>query len=148
MQTQESLFNVLDRMQQDAHAAWEPGVGSREPADLTGDERKESALAGVLRKTPAQIYKGHLEAALFQFPLFSRFTVEQLTGFAGRPPAGVHFNAVGAIVNGMAVRGLIRKTGRMVKASRPGMHATELAEWELVKYPWEPGVRSREPGAK
>lgn len=148
---QSSLFDAIDQIQQDALRAslWAKGQGQREiDPDATGDERKENAMAAVLGKKPSQIYKGHLEAALFQFPPRSRFTVEQLTGFAGRPPEGVHYNAVGAIVNGMATRGLIRKTGRMVKASRPGMHATELAEWELVKYPERGESRRQEAGGR
>ncbi len=129
------MFDVIDRMQQEAHAArYAPPVRTPDP-DATGEERKEEAMAAVVEKRPAQIYKEHLESALFAFAHGSRFTVEQLTGIIGRPPEGVHYNAVGAIVNGMATRGLIRKTGRMVKSIRPGMHATEIAEWELVKYP-------------
>jgi hypothetical protein len=122
-------------MQAEAHSArFAPPLITPDP-DLTGEERKQAALAAVVEKSPAQTYKENLESALFSFAHGARFTAEQLTGIIGRPPEGVHFNAVGAIVNGMATRGLIRKTGRMVKSIRPGMHSTELAEWELVKYP-------------
>ena len=135
MQTQDSLLDVIDRMQAEARLGYYPPAKITIDSDATGDERKAQAMDAVISKSPAQIYKGHLESALFEFPPRSRFTVEQLTGIVGRPPEGVHYNAVGAIINGMATRGLIRKTGRMVKAIRPGMHATEIAEWELVKYP-------------
>lgn len=104
-------------------------------AGMSGEDQRDEGMERVLRKRAAQIYKGHLEAALFTFPVGWRFTAENLTAVAGRPPVEVHYNAVGAIISGMGKRGLIRKTGRMLRAQRAVMHATELAEWELVKYP-------------
>ena len=121
------LFDPLDQIQKDAH-------GSRKHLRLVaGEELKEEGMRAVLDATP-EPYKLRIQHALLSFPLFHRITVEDLTHIAGRPPEGTHFNAVGAIINGLAKRGFIRKTGRMVKAQRPGMHATELAEWEVLKW--------------
>lgn len=121
------LFDDVDRLQQDAHAP------HKHLRLITGEELKDQAMHAVLDHTEPS-YKSLLEGALLSFPAGRRITVEDLTRVVGRPPAGTHFNAVGAIVNAMARRGLIRKTGRMIKAERPGMHATELAEWEVVKF--------------
>ncbi len=126
------LFDIIDKLQQEAHSA---RVGVIFAAAGTGPQLRDEGMQKALAKKAAQIYKGNLESALFSFQVNDTFTVEQLTGIIGRPPEGVHFNSVGAIVAGMAKRGLIEKTGRMKHAQRPGMHATELAEWRLLKYP-------------
>src|SRR5437588_116053 len=137
------LFDIIDRMEQEVHSS---RMGVIFAAAGTGPQLRDAAMQKVLAKKPSQIYKGHLEWALFSFTVGSLFTVEQLTAIAGRPPEGVHFNSVGAIVRGMATRGLIEKTGRMIQATRSIMHATELAEWRLLKYPERPvNVRLREP---
>ena len=105
------------------------------PEDSTGEELKEIGLENAMKPKASKVYQGRLEDALLHFPVRSRVTIEQLTGIAGRPETwGARFNSTGAIVNGMAKRGLIQKTGRMLQAQRPGMHLTETAEWEVLKY--------------
>lgn len=126
-----TTLEALDRMQREAHA---PRLGVIFAPAGTGPELRDEAMQKTLAKKAAQVYKGHLEAALLSFRPGDLFTVEQLTAIAGRPPAEVHYNAVGAIISGMAKRRLIEKTGRMKHAQRPIMHATELAEWRLLKY--------------
>lgn len=129
------LFDIIDRMEQEAHS---PRLGVIFAAARTGPQLRDEAMMKVLAKRDAQLYKGRLEFALFSFRVNDTFTVENLTGIVGRPPETVHFNATGAIVRGMATRGLIEKTGRMIQATRAIMHATELAEWRLLKYPERP----------
>lgn len=132
------LFDLLDRLQQDAHGPCY--MGPSRPVAFgsqpeTGADLKAEGMDSAMKPKPSKVYQGRLEDALLHFKVRDTFTVEQLTGIAGRPEIwGAHFNSVGAIVNGMAKRGLIEKTGRMVQAQRPNMHATELAQWRLVKY--------------
>lgn len=124
------LFEELDRIQQLAHSARLHLAALPE----TGSELRDEAMESVLKAKAARDYRDLLIETLKLFPVRSLITIEQLTGEAGRPPANVHYNAVGAIVAGMAKRGLIEKTGRMIQAQRPKMHATELAEWRVLKY--------------
>jgi hypothetical protein len=56
------------------------------------------------------------------------FTSEDATAITGLPPAGSP-SAVGARMTAAAKRGIIRKTGRYVKAERPNQHAAVIAEW-------------------
>ena len=122
----------LDAMQQSAHGPRLGVIFSGQP--ITGEELKEEGIAKVKRKEETRKYGAHLQDALKCFPPRSRITVEQLTGIVGRPPEGVSPNAVGAIIHGMAKRGLIRKTGRMIKCIRKERHAGECPEWEIVSY--------------
>src|SRR5438105_4045576 len=103
------LFDIIDRLEQEAHS---PRLGVIFAAAGTGPQLRDEATQKVLAKKAAQLYKGHLEFALFSFRVNDTFTIENLTAIVGRPPEGVHFNSVGAIVRGMATRGLIEKTGR------------------------------------
>jgi len=129
---QPNLFDSLDRIQQQTEVPRFDVIFA--PAG-TGPQLRDEGMSKVLAKKAAQNYKGTLEHALLSFKVGDTFTVEQLTGIVGRPPEGVHFNSVGAIIAGMAKRGLIEKTGHTKHAQRPIMHATELAEWRLVKFP-------------
>lgn len=122
------LFDELDAMQREAHA-------THPPLRLvqTGDELKAEGMRQVLKKA-SKTYKAMLEHALLHFPHGRLITVEDLTFIAGRPPEGTHFNVTGALIAGMAKRGLIEDTGRMVNAKRPGMRATRLSIWRVIKY--------------
>lgn len=99
--------------------------------DFEGERRKAEGMESVLANT-AEEYKRAFTAEVERLPKGLRFTVEDITARVGRPPQGTHYNAVGALVNRLAWRRLMRKTGRMVKARRPSLHATELAEWERL----------------
>lgn len=102
---------------------------------VTGEELKKEGMNKSLSTKPSHIYRDRLIEALKLFPVRSRITVEQLTGTIGRPELfGATCNCVGAIINGMSKRGLIRKTGRMIKPDRKERHCTEIAEWEILKY--------------
>lgn len=61
------------------------------------------------------------------------FTSEDVVDAVGLP-TGEHGmnrnNAVGAMMSGLARRGLIRKTSRRVPSARPSSHAAELVVWE------------------
>ena len=99
----------------------------------TGDQLKAQGMALVLSRTPSQVYRDHLIAALQSFPTGARITVEDLTEIVGRPEKyGASYNCVGAIIHGMATKGLISKTGRMVKPARPERHSADIPEWEVL----------------
>jgi len=60
------------------------------------------------------------------------FTSEDVLEIVGLPTGeiGQHANnAVGAMMNALARRGVIRKTGRHVPSKRPSSHGTEINEW-------------------
>lgn len=70
------------------------------------------------------------DAALTHIALTrSPFTSEDVTTQVGMPPSGSSPSVVGSRMIAAAKRGLIRKTGRMVKAHRPNQHAALLTEW-------------------
>jgi hypothetical protein len=134
----ETLFDVIDQMEQKAHAAEKPSWRRDEIfADdgRDGQQRKEEGMAKVLRSSQSMIYREHLRDALFCFQVGDEFTIEALTSIVGRPPAACHYNLVGACVNGMAKARLIEKTGRTVPAQRASLHGSDLPIWRLVKYP-------------
>ena len=61
-----------------------------------------------------------------------RFTADDVVARSGLPSGGIAQNAnnaVGAMMNGAARRGLIRKTGRYVKGRRASSHSRMIAEW-------------------
>jgi hypothetical protein len=63
-----------------------------------------------------------------QVPFTSEHIIEEIGLPTGR--IGLHKNnGVGAMMNGQARKGVIRKTGRHVTSRRPGSHGAELTEW-------------------
>lgn len=94
---------------------------------LTGEQRKESAFETVLISLPEE-YRQRFGEIVKGLPTGYKFTVENITQIIGRPPDGKS-NAVGPLISGCARKGLIKRTGFMRKAQRPGMNATELSEW-------------------
>lgn len=122
----------LDAMQAEAHRLKFGSIFAGNP--VTGDELKDEGMSKALKKEAAQLYRDHFVEALKTFPVRFRLTAEQLTAIAGRPPEGVSDNAVGAIMAGMSKRGLIRKTGKMLKPGRKERHSNLLPEWIVVRY--------------
>lgn len=59
------------------------------------------------------------------------FTSEDVTAIVGLPrdTQQNRNSAVGAMMNGLARRGVIRKTGQRVKSTRPQSHSAEILEW-------------------
>lgn len=135
MSTQQDTLDfgrALDVMQQAAHG---PRLGVIFKSTGTGEQLKQEGMEKVLAKRAAKIYKGHMEDALLNFKIGDVFTAETLRGLAGRPPEGVHYNSAGAIISGMAKRGLIERTNlKPAKSQRPIAHANLLPFWRLVRY--------------
>ena len=123
---------AVGQMTQEAHAPRFGQIFSGPP--VTGDELKEKGMDKALSKKASQEYRDSLIETLRKFSVGSIITIEQLTAIAGRPPEGVSSSAIGAAVNTMAKRGLIRQTGKWVKPQRKERHSTKIPEWEVLKY--------------
>lgn len=123
---------AMGQMAQEAHSPRFGEIFSGDP--VTGDELKKEGIDKALSKKASQEYRDNLIETLKKFPLRSIITVERLTAIVGRPPAGVSSAAIGAAVNTMAKRGLIRQTGHWVKPERKERHSTKIPEWEVVSY--------------
>lgn len=95
---------------------------------LTGEELKRSGMESVERHTP-EWYRNAFQSAVESFPRGMKFTVEDVRAIAGDPPPGVHYNAMGPLMLMIAKAKLAKKTGFYLKAKRPHMNQTELAEW-------------------
>lgn len=78
-------------------------------------------------------YKAKFYSALIELAVSGEpFTSEDIIEMIGLPRTQIQANrnnAVGALMNGAARRGLIRKTGMRVLSTRPRSHGAELAEW-------------------
>lgn len=108
-------------------------AGQPEPTGppLTGEDLKRSGMRSVYRHTP-EWYRDAFRVAVEKFAPGRKFTVEDVREIVGDPPDSVSSNCMGSLMLMVAKKKLARKTGYYVKASRPGMNATELAEWERV----------------
>lgn len=97
---------------------------------LTGEDLKRSGMESVKRHIPVW-YRDAFLNAVSSLPQGQIFTVEDIRAVVGDPP-DVHYNAMGSLVLLMAQKKLARKTGYYVKAKRPHMNATEIAQWERL----------------
>lgn len=125
---------AVGQMTQEARGPRFGEIFAGTPIWISGDELKEQGMSKALSKKASQEYREKLIAALSKFPVKTIITVERLTAVVGRPPEGVSSSAIGAAVNTMAKRGLIRQTGKWVKPERKERHSTKIPEWEVLKY--------------
>lgn len=105
-------------------------AGTPEPTGppLTGEALKISGMESVERHTP-EWYRDAFRAAVESFPRGMKFTVEDVRAIAGDPPDSVSSNCMGSLMTMVAKKKLAQVTGYHVKAKRPCMNATRLAEW-------------------
>ena len=102
------------------------------PRKLSGEDLKRSNMESVERHTP-DWYRDKFHEAVKTFAKGRLFTVEDVREIAGDPPIEeVSSNCMGPLMVSLARKGLARKTGFHVKARRPQMNATELAQWVRV----------------
>lgn len=94
-----------------------------------GDQRKREGIERVLLRTPSE-YKLRFEQLVKSFASGQRFTSETVTARIGQPPH--HPNSVGALISALARAGLIRATGKRVKALRPNQHSAKLEVWRRL----------------
>lgn len=132
---QEIVFDevaTLEALQNEAHGVHLGTIFKG--SDPTGDELKEEGQAKAMRKKAARLYRDMLVETLKVFPVGRRISIENLTGIVGRPPEGVSNNVVGGAVSFMARKGLISRTGKMLKPARKERHSNLIPEWEIRKY--------------
>ncbi len=95
-----------------------------------GEARRDAGMAKVLDASAE--WRSDAMVAIRGLALEpTGFTAEEVRAIVGDPPRP---NAMGAVFHLAARRGWIRKVGYR-KATRPSLHATELAVWEGDR-PW------------
>lgn len=97
----------------------------------TGVQKRDRGMRSVLAHTDDS-FKDRLVSRVEGFPKGYRFTMDQVIDAMGGRPAEVHQNAIGAITFSMAKRGLIKRTGVMLKAERASLHRTDMPQWERL----------------
>jgi hypothetical protein len=98
-----------------------------------GLERKQDGMDRALIAAFVQSWKNDFRSVVEGFLPGRRFTSEDVLAIVGLPSGGVAKdanNAVGAMVNGLARRGIIRKTSTRVQSRRSSSHGAELIVWE------------------
>ena len=97
-------------------------------APLSGRELMESGMASVISHTPEE-WKVAFTNAILSREIGSTFTMEEIREQVGDPPMEVHPNAVGAITYHLARKGMIKKTGVVVKTHRPERRNSDAPCW-------------------
>ncbi len=107
------------------------GTPERRGKPLNGKDLRDSGMQSVLGHTPEE-WKAKLRSRVEGFPRGHQFTMDAVVdGLGGRPP-DVHPNSIGALTFSMAKKGLIKRTGRLLKAERASLHRTDMPEWERL----------------
>lgn len=105
--------------------------GDDEPSH--GETLKEEGMAKALAKPGLSEWQDKVKLWTWQRSAGTRFTSEDIIEEFGLPTGEVRTNknnAVGAIMNAIAKKGVIRNTGDYVKSSRPSSHGAVIAVWE------------------
>jgi len=101
--------------------------------DQLGLDLKERGMEQARRAVDVQTWKAQFTAAVQEMAKRGwAFTSEDALSVVGLPRAEVGVNAnnvVGAMMNGLAKRGIIQKTAERRKSRRPSSHGAELAVW-------------------
>lgn len=95
---------------------------------LTATDLRDSGMESVLDHTSEE-FKQRLRNRVEGFPKGYTFTMDRVVDELGGRPLEVHPNAIGALTFGLAKRGLIKRTGVMLKAERASLHRTDMPEW-------------------
>lgn len=98
----------------------------------TGPELKAEGMQQARDASDVQAWKARFTRAVEQLAERGEpFTSEDVTALCGLPRESQQNRnaAVGAMMSGMATKGVIRKTGRRVQSKLPRSHAREILEW-------------------
>lgn len=113
----------------------EPRTVSRnEPSH--GETLKSEGIEKALSKGGLDDWQDKVKAWTWRLSAGTRFTSEDVTAEFGLPTGEVKTNknnAVGAIMNAIATKGVIQNTGDYVKSSRPSSHSAVIAVWERTQ---------------
>ncbi len=105
---------------------------SRQMNLLAGLKNKEEGMAKATSHAHAEWKDEFRQAVRDLAATYVPFTSEDVLSETGLPSGQIGKdmnNAVGALMNGQARQGVMRKTGRRVLSRRPSSHAAELTEW-------------------
>jgi len=105
-------------------------------------------MALALSKASVSDWQTQAHSWLYALPGKRRFTSEDLVDAVGLPTgaeASGKNNAVGAVMNAAAKKGVIRNTHDYVKTKRPASHGRIIAVWERTLLGKEPNVYSSTP---
>lgn len=107
--------------------------GDAEPTGrpLTGAELRDSGMASVLSHTPEE-FKERFAKRVEGFPRGYRFTIDRVIDELGGRPADVHPCAIGGLAYGLVARGIMKRTGQILKAERASLRRTDMPEWERL----------------
>lgn len=111
---------------------FDPVYDSRWPNRISGYAAKEEGIAHALQPDGLEEWKEQFAAAVAEMAASGlRFTSEEVIARVGLPneAATNANNSVGAMMNVLARRGVIRKTSERRLSQRPSSHARELAVW-------------------
>lgn len=100
---------------------------------FAGLEEKRAGMALALQPDRIANWKSNFRAYVTNSPAGERMTSEDVVAVVGLPTGDVAVNAnnaVGAMMNGLAKRGIIRKTTIRVPSRRKTSHGAELIVWE------------------
>lgn len=93
-----------------------------------GARRRDRGMKSVLDHTDDG-FKSRLIRRVEGFPVGYKFTMDRVVDELGGRPEDVHQNAIGALTFSLAKRGVIKRTGLMLKAERASLHRTDMPEW-------------------
>jgi len=98
---------------------------------------KDEGMSKALAKEGLDGWKDEFyKAAQYLCDCGDSFTSEDVLDLVGLPSGTIKSNAnnaVGAMMNGMARKGVIRKTGERRLSKRPSSHGAELTVWVGVR---------------
>lgn len=97
----------------------------------TGTAQRDRGMKSVLSHT-GNDFKSRLTQRVEGFPVGYKFTMDRVVDELGGRPSDVHPNAIGALTFSLAKRGLMKRTGKMLKAERASLHRTDMPEWERL----------------
>ena len=103
-----------------------------EEPEPTGEQLKEQGMVLALGRGGIEAWKEDFRATVDGLPTGMHFTSEDILERVGLPSGEVKRdgnNAVGALMNGMAKREIIRKAGYHTNSRRSMSHGAELTVW-------------------
>jgi hypothetical protein len=101
--------------------------------EKAGQDAKKAGMALALMPDRIADWKANFRAYVTNSRAGERMTSEDVVAVVGLPTGEVSKdanNAVGAMMNGLAKRGVIRKTSIRVPSRRRTSHGAELIVWE------------------
>lgn len=98
-----------------------------EQLTLDGPARRDEGTTRVWSHADEQWKANAWDAICALATLGDPFTSEQVRAIVGDPDKP---NAMGALFLRASKAGIIHRTGRVRRATRPSLHATDLPEWE------------------